>query len=131
MNTRSDSAASLVLLDYDDRAASGECRDGTETPPHRQRPADRPRHAASGQPARGGRPHRRARPHRHPDGAETVDARRQWLAPGILHLGVFATDKPPFHFRGITSAALLPDSGPPDGAGLVPRDAKASKPDLW
>lgn len=62
---------------------------------------------------------------------ETVDARGQWLAPGIIDLGVFATDKPAFHFGGITRAALMPDSGPLDGAGLVERAAKGGKPDLW
>ncbi|MGB3845120.1 MAG: dihydroorotase [Sphingopyxis sp.] len=66
-----------------------------------------------------------------PVGAETVDARGQWLAPGIVDLGVFATDKPAFHFGGITRAALMPDSGPLDGAGLVERAAKGGKPDLW
>lgn len=66
-----------------------------------------------------------------PGGAETVDARGQWLAPGIIDLGVFATDKPAFHFGGITRAALMPDSGPLDGAGLVERAAKGGKPDLW
>ncbi|HWW56739.1 MAG TPA: dihydroorotase, partial [Sphingopyxis sp.] len=54
-----------------------------------------------------------------PDGTETVDAKGQWLAPGIIDLGVFATDKPAFHFGGITRAALMPDNGPLDGAGLV------------
>ncbi len=66
-----------------------------------------------------------------PNGTETVDARGQWLAPGIIDLGVFATDKPAFHFGGITRAALMPDSGPLDGAGLVERAAKGGKPDLW
>ncbi|OHD03236.1 MAG: dihydroorotase [Sphingopyxis sp. RIFCSPHIGHO2_01_FULL_65_24] len=66
-----------------------------------------------------------------PDGTETVDARGQWLTPGIIDLGVFATDKPAFHFGGITRAALMPDSGPLDGAGLVERAAKGGKPDLW
>jgi dihydroorotase len=66
-----------------------------------------------------------------PEGTETVDARGQWLAPGIIDLGVFATDKPAFHFGGITRAALMPDSGPLDGAGLVERAAKGGKPDLW
>jgi dihydroorotase len=66
-----------------------------------------------------------------PDGAETVDAKGQWLAPGIIDLGVFATDKPAFHFGGITRAALMPDSGPLDSAGLVERAAKGGKPDLW
>ncbi|KTE27756.1 dihydroorotase [Sphingopyxis sp. HIX] len=62
---------------------------------------------------------------------ETIDAKGQWLAPGIIDLGVFATDKPAFHFGGITRAALMPDSGPLDGAGLVERAAKGGKPDLW
>ncbi|UKK85379.1 dihydroorotase [Sphingopyxis sp. BSN-002] len=66
-----------------------------------------------------------------PEGAEVVDARGQWLAPGIIDLGVFATDKPAFHFGGITRAALMPDNGPLDGAGLVERAAKGGKPDLW
>ncbi|WP_077147639.1 dihydroorotase family protein [Sphingopyxis sp. KK2] len=66
-----------------------------------------------------------------PDGAEIVDARGQWLAPGIIDLGVFATDKPAFHFGGITRAALMPDAGPLDNPGLVERAAKGGKPDLW
>ena len=66
-----------------------------------------------------------------PEGVEAVDAKGQWLAPGIIDLGVFATDKPAFHFGGITRAALMPDSGPLDGAGLVERAAKGGKPDLW
>src|SRR3546814_9897708 len=43
-----------------------------------------------------------------PEGAERIDAKGQCLAPGIIHLGVFATDKPAFPFAGITRAALLP-----------------------
>src|SRR3546814_9705299 len=66
-----------------------------------------------------------------PGNAEAVDAKGQWLAPGIIDLGVFATDKPAFHFGGITRAALMPDSGPLDGPGLVERAAKGGKPDLW
>jgi dihydroorotase len=66
-----------------------------------------------------------------PDGCETVDARGLWLAPGIVDLGVFATDKPAFHFGGITRAALMPDAGPLDSSGLVERAAKGGKPDLW
>ena len=66
-----------------------------------------------------------------PEGIEAVDAKGQWLAPGIIDLGVFATDKPAFHFGGITRAALMPDSGPLNGAGLVERAAKGGKPDLW
>jgi dihydroorotase len=66
-----------------------------------------------------------------PDRAETVDAKGQWLAPGIIDLGVFATDKPAFHFAGITRAALMPDAGRLDDPGLVERAAKGGKPDLW
>lgn len=66
-----------------------------------------------------------------PDGADTVDAKGQWLAPGIIDLGVFATDKPAFHFGGITRAALMPDAGRLDEPGLVERAAKGGKPDLW
>jgi len=66
-----------------------------------------------------------------PEDAEAIDAKGQWLAPGIIDLGVFATDKPAFHFGGITRAALMPDHGPLDGAGLVERAAKGGKPDLW
>lgn len=66
-----------------------------------------------------------------PDGTDTVDAKGLWLAPGIIDLGVFATDKPAFHFGGITRAALMPDAGPLDDPGLVERAAKGGKPDLW
>lgn len=67
-----------------------------------------------------------------PDGAETVDARGQWIAPGIVDLGVFVTDKPAFHFGGITRAALMPDGAHPlDHPGMVERAAKGGKPDLW
>jgi dihydroorotase len=66
-----------------------------------------------------------------PADADIIDARGQWLAPGLIDLGVFATDKPAFHFGGITRAALMPDSGPLDHAGLVERAAKGGKPDLW
>ena len=63
---------------------------------------------------------------------ETFDARGQLLAPGIIDLGVFATDRRAFHFGGITRAALMPD-GPPvlDNPGLIERAAKGGKPDLW
>ncbi|MBB5708251.1 dihydroorotase [Sphingopyxis panaciterrulae] len=66
-----------------------------------------------------------------PEGAERIDAKGQWLAPGIIDLGVFATDKPAFHFGGITRAALMPDGGPLDNPGLVERAAKGGKPGLW
>ncbi|HWT42252.1 MAG TPA: dihydroorotase, partial [Sphingopyxis sp.] len=67
-----------------------------------------------------------------PGDAETVDAKGQWLAPGIIDLGVFATDKPAFHFGGITRAALMPDqSSTLDEAGLIRQAARAGKPDFW
>ncbi len=67
-----------------------------------------------------------------PAGAESIDARGQWLAPGIIDLGVFATDKPAFHFGGIVRAALMPDGTRPlDDPGLIERAAKGGKPDLW
>jgi dihydroorotase len=66
-----------------------------------------------------------------PSGTETIDAKGEWLAPGIIDLGVFATDKPAFHFGGITRAALMPDAGPLDNPGLVERAAKGGKPNLW
>ncbi|MET0249092.1 MAG: dihydroorotase, partial [Sphingobium sp.] len=40
-----------------------------------------------------------------PDGAERIDAQGMIVAPGLIDLGVFATDKPAFHFGGITRAA--------------------------
>ena len=63
-----------------------------------------------------------------PDGAETIDAKGLWLAPGIIDLGVFATDKPAFHFGGITRAALMPDNGPLDGAGSSSAPPRAASP---
>jgi dihydroorotase len=67
-----------------------------------------------------------------PADAERIDAEGRWLAPGIIDCGVFATDKPAFHFGGITRAALMPDgSRPLDDPGLIERAAKGGKPDLW
>lgn len=66
------------------------------------------------------------------DGDEVVDARGKWLAPGLVDLGVFAVDKPAFHFGGITRAALMPDQSPPlDLPSRVGFIAKSGKPDLW
>ena len=66
------------------------------------------------------------------EGDETLDARGRLLAPGLVDLGVFAVDKPAFHFGGITRAALMPDQSPPlDLPSRVGFIAKSGKPDLW
>lgn len=63
---------------------------------------------------------------------ETFDAKGQVLAPGLVDLGVFAIDKPAFHFGGITRAALMPDQSPPlDLPSRVSYIAKSGKPDFW
>lgn len=60
------------------------------------------------------------------------DAKGQLLAPGLVDLGVFAVDKPAFHFGGITRAALMPDQGPPlDHPARVRFAALSGKPGLW
>ena len=65
-------------------------------------------------------------------GDEVTDARGKILAPGLVDLGVFAVDKPAFHFGGITRAALMPDQSPPlDLPSRVGFIAKSGKPDLW
>ncbi len=67
-----------------------------------------------------------------PEDAELVDAKGMIVAPGIIDLGVFKTDKPAFHFAGITRAALMPDQSPVlDDPGLVQHAARAGKPDFW
>lgn len=67
-----------------------------------------------------------------PADAEIIDARGMIVAPGIIDLGVFRTDKPAFHFSGITRAALMPDQSPVlDNPGLVQHAARAGKPDFW
>ena len=66
------------------------------------------------------------------NGDMVVDARGKLLAPGLVDLGVFAIDKPAFHFGGITRAALMPDQSPPlDLPSRVGFIAKSGKPDLW
>jgi len=65
-------------------------------------------------------------------GDECVDAEGRLIAPGLVDLGVFAIDKPAFHFGGITRAALMPDQSPPlDYPARVSHIAKSGKPDLW
>lgn len=66
------------------------------------------------------------------DGDEVLDARGRLVAPGIVDFGVFAIDKPAFHFGGITRAGLMPDQSPPlDYPSRVNYIAKSGKPDLW
>jgi len=66
------------------------------------------------------------------DGDEVVDAKGRLITPGLVDLGVFAIDKPAFHFGGITRAALMPDQSPPlDYPSRVNYIAKSGKPDLW
>ena len=63
---------------------------------------------------------------------EVVDAKGRLLLPGLIDLGVFAVDKPAFHFGGITRAALMPDQSPPlDLPSRVSYIAKSGKPDFW
>ncbi len=67
-----------------------------------------------------------------PAEARVIDARGMIVAPGIIDLGVFKTDKPAFHFAGITRAGLMPDQSPVlDDPGLVQHAARAGKPDFW
>lgn len=65
-------------------------------------------------------------------GDQVVDARGALLVPGVIDFGVFAVDKPAFHFGGITRAALMPDQSPLlDLPSRVSYIAKSGKPDLW
>ena len=65
-------------------------------------------------------------------GDTVIDAKRALIAPGLVDLGVFAIDKPAFHFGGITRAALMPDQNPPlDHPARVRFAALSGKPDLW
>ena len=67
-----------------------------------------------------------------PADAQQVDACGLVVAPGLIDLGVFATDKPAFHFGGITRAALMPDQRAPlDEVGLIREATRAGKPDFW
>ncbi|MCP1468644.1 dihydroorotase [Sphingobium sp. OAS761] len=67
-----------------------------------------------------------------PADADRIDAQGLVVAPGLVDLGVFATDKPAFHFGGITRAALMPDQRAPlDEAGLIREATRAGKPDFW
>ena len=64
--------------------------------------------------------------------AEHIDAAGLVVAPGIIDLGVFATDKPAFRFGGITRAALMPDQSPVhDDPATIRHAALKGKPDFW
>jgi dihydroorotase len=66
------------------------------------------------------------------DGDEAVDAKGLLVAPALVDFGVFAIDKPAFHFGGIVRAALMPDQAPPlDHPARVRFAATSGKPDLW
>jgi dihydroorotase len=66
------------------------------------------------------------------DGDRVIDAKGALIAPGLVDLGVFAIDKPAFHFGGITRAALMPDQGVVlDKPSAVRFAAQSGKPDLW
>lgn len=66
------------------------------------------------------------------NGDAVIDAKGALVAPGLIDLGVFAIDKPAFHFGGITRAALMPDQAPPlDHPARVRFAAQSGKPDLW
>ncbi|WP_454598555.1 dihydroorotase [Qipengyuania sp. SM2507] len=65
-------------------------------------------------------------------GEDILDAKGKLVAPGLVDYGVFAVDKPAFHFGGITRAALMPDQSPPlDLPSRVAYIAKSGKPDFW
>ncbi len=60
------------------------------------------------------------------------DAKGAVIAPGLVDLGVFAIDRPAFHFGGISRAALMPDQNPPlDHPARVRFAAYSGKPDFW
>lgn len=66
------------------------------------------------------------------DGDTVHDARGALVAPGLVDIGVFAIDKPAFHFGGVTRAALMPDQSPPlDVSARVRFAAQSGKPDFW
>lgn len=65
-------------------------------------------------------------------GDEVIDAKGQLVTPGLVDFGVFAIDKPAFHFGGITRAGLMPDQSPPlDHPSRVRFAAQSGKPDFW
>ena len=66
------------------------------------------------------------------DGDAVVDANGALITPALVDLGVFAIDRPAFHFGGIVRAALMPDGDPAlDHPARVRFAAQSGKPDLW
>ncbi|MBX7533079.1 dihydroorotase [Qipengyuania sp. 1XM1-15A] len=66
------------------------------------------------------------------DEGDNLDVRGKLVAPGLVDLGVFAIDKPAFHFGGITRAALMPDQSPMlDLPSRISYISKSGKPDFW
>lgn len=66
------------------------------------------------------------------DGDDTIDVKGALVAPALVDFGVFAVDKPAFHYGGIARAALMPDQNPPlDLPSRVSYIAKSGKPDFW
>ncbi len=53
------------------------------------------------------------------------------VTPGLVDFGVFAVDKPAFHFGGIVRAAVMPDNGMLDVPSRVRFTASSGKPDFW
>lgn len=65
-------------------------------------------------------------------GDDIHDAGGKLVTPGLVDIGVFAIDKPAFHFGGISRAALMPDQNPPlDVPARVRFAAQSGKPDFW
>ena len=65
-------------------------------------------------------------------GDTVVNAKGALIAPALIDLGVFAIDRPAFHFGGVVRAALMPDETPPlDHPARVRFAAQSGKPDLW
>ena len=63
---------------------------------------------------------------------EAIDLGGKLLAPAIVDLGVFATDKAAFAKGGIARIGLMPDQSPVlDDPGIVQRAAAMGKPELW
>ncbi len=66
------------------------------------------------------------------DGDEVIAANGRLVAPALIDFGVFAVDRPAFHFGGIVRAALMPDQTPPlDHPARVRFAAQSGKPGLW